>query len=64
MRLKINQQHAYYWELLHQERASKANGRNAADKSSSQRSHHITTFVPDNPYDPGPNQKVDEALLK
>ena len=51
VRLKINQQHAYYWELLPQERASKSKGRNVADKNSSQRSQHITTFVPDNPYD-------------
>ena len=57
---KINQQHAYYPELLRQERASKAKGRNNAGRKSSQRSQHITTFIPDSPYDPGPYQQSED----
>ena len=59
MKLKINQQHAYYRELLRQERARKVKGRNNAGKKS-QRSQHITTFIPDSPYDPGPYQKSED----
>ena len=61
MKLKIQQQNAYYSELLHQEGVGKTKGKSTTEKSSAQRSQHITTLVPDNPYDPGPNQKTDEA---
>ena len=42
VRPKINQHHAYYRELLCQERASKAKGRNAAERNSSQRSQNTS----------------------
>ena len=54
----------YYRDLLRQERASKVNGRNVAEKNSSKRSQHITTYVPDDPYDPGPYQNSEETLSK
>ena len=64
VRLKIKKQHAYYRMLLHQEGASKTKGRNVAERNSSQRSQHITTFVSDNPYDPGPYRKSEENSSK